>query len=101
MGYDTPMAISNYLAVLIAIILIYPFALVAVNIAIYSPVRRKKVTKWFNIVSFLFAAIVFALHMQTEVTYGKDLLDKYYRDNPQALEESQKGSDETTDVTTL
>ena len=101
MGYDTPMAISNYLAVLIAIIVIYPFALVAVNIAIYSPVRRKKVTRRFNIICALLAAIVFALHMQTEVIYGKELLDKYYRDNPQALEETQKANEETTDVTTL
>ncbi|WCP65840.1 hypothetical protein LYZ37_08045 [Vibrio tubiashii] len=101
MGYDTPMAISNYLAVLIAIIVIYPFALVAVNIAIYSPVRRKKVTKWFNIICALFAAIVFGLHMQTEVIYGKELLDKYYRDNPQAQLELDKSEANNDHATTL
>jgi len=101
MGYDTPMAISNYLAVLIAIILIYPFALVAVNIAIYSPVRRKKVTKWFNIISALIATTMLAFHMQTEVIYGKELIDKYYRDNPQIREEPQKVSNKAADVTTL
>lgn len=85
MGYDTPMAISNYLGVLLALLLVYPFVLVAVNIAIYSPVTRQRVTKWLNLSSAAIALVLLGLHLQTEVYYGQELIDKYYRDNPQML----------------
>lgn len=101
MGYDTPMAISNYLAGLLAILFAYPFVLVTVNIAIYSPTRRKLVNKWLNIISATIAALLLAMHMQTEVIYGKELLDKYYRDNPQALEKGVDSEENNLPVTHL
>ncbi|MEZ8101845.1 hypothetical protein [Vibrio bivalvicida] len=92
MGYDTPMAISNYLGVFLAILITYPFVLVTVNIAVYSPKKRKRVTKWLNIISATVALILMALHMQTEVIYGKELIEKYYRDNPQAMQAQPENS---------
>ncbi|KJY81562.1 membrane protein [Vibrio galatheae] len=82
MGYDTPMAISGYLGALLVIMLVYPFLLVAINIAIYSPSKRKRATTWFNFASATIALILLVFHMQTEVIFGKELLDQYYRDNP-------------------
>lgn|GEM_PF-1759180 len=101
MGYDTPMAISNYLGVFLVILIIYPFVLVTVNIAVYSPTKRKRVTKWLNIISATVALILMALHMQTEVFYGKELIDKYYRDNPQALHDQQENEIKNVNMTTL
>ncbi|WP_394144064.1 hypothetical protein [Vibrio atypicus] len=78
MGFDTPMAISNYLGGLLALIIFYPFILVTLQIAIYSPIKRARITKRFNIVSFVLASVLLVMHMQTEVIYGKELLDRYY-----------------------
>ncbi|MGX1925094.1 hypothetical protein ACUALS_07685 [Vibrio sp. NH-7] len=78
MGLDTPMAISNYLGGLLALLIFYPFALVTLQIAIYSPTKRVRITKKFNILCACAAAFLLVMHMQTEVIYGKELLDRYY-----------------------
>ncbi|WP_070967727.1 hypothetical protein [Vibrio sonorensis] len=81
----TPMAISGYLGVLIALIIFYPFALVGINIAIFAERKRARVTKRFNLICLGIAAVVFVLHMQTEVFFGKEILEEYYRNNPDNL----------------
>lgn len=81
MGADTAMAISNYLGALLAVLILYPFALVALQIAIFSPSKRKRVTRRFNFVAAIAAVILLVLHMQTEVIYGKELLDRYYAEH--------------------
>lgn len=81
MGIDTPMAISNYLGGLLAILIFYPFVLVALQMAIYSPTKRARITKRFNLISLALSAFLLIMHMQTEVIYGKELLDKYYREH--------------------
>ncbi|GLR74607.1 hypothetical protein [Aliivibrio sifiae] len=77
----TDMAISGYLGWLFLLLIIYPFALVVINIACYE-VARKKVTFWFNITCFLLAAFLLVMHMNIEIIYGKDLLDAWYSANP-------------------
>ncbi|USD67768.1 hypothetical protein [Vibrio sp. SCSIO 43136] len=74
---DTPMAISNYLAAIIVMILGYPFALVAIQIAIYDKSFRSKFSRWFNLGMLVVLAVLFYLHLQTEVIYGKELLDAW------------------------
>tara|TARA_Y100001956_G_scaffold23711_1_gene23477 strand:- start:86 stop:385 length:300 start_codon:yes stop_codon:yes gene_type:complete len=81
MGFDTPMAISNYLGGLLAVLIFYPFVLVALQIAIYSPTKRARITKKFNLICLALAAFLLVMHMQTEVIYGKELLDKYYSEH--------------------
>ncbi|MGD8112227.1 hypothetical protein ACQEXU_01705 [Vibrio sp. TRT 21S02] len=81
MGMDTPMAISNYLAGLLAMLFIYPFVLVGISIAIYSEQRRKVVISRVNLICGILTLLLFVFHMQTEVYYGKELLDAYYLNN--------------------
>ncbi|MGF1909801.1 hypothetical protein L4C38_10195 [Vibrio kasasachensis] len=71
----TEMAISNYLGVLIVLFLAYPFALVAVQMFCYADVVKKKYTKYLNIVVGLAFVFLLIMHLQTEVIYGKELLD--------------------------
>ncbi|MCG7498035.1 hypothetical protein MHO82_14285 [Vibrio sp. Of7-15] len=76
------MAISNYLGAFIALLVCYPFLLVALNIAIYDVKTRSRYTFWFNITCVLLAIILLTLHMQVEVIFGKELLDKWYSNHP-------------------
>lgn len=94
MGLDTPMAISNYLGGLLALLIFYPFALVTLQIAIYSPTKRGRITKKLNILCACAAAFLLVMHMQTEVIYGKELLERYYSMQAQA----EPLSSETTQV---
>ena len=73
----TPLAISNYLGLLLLLGFIYPFLLVAINFVIYAPIRRNKITGWFNIICALLAIILLVLHLNIEIIYGKDLLDAW------------------------
>ncbi|MGF1903371.1 hypothetical protein [Aliivibrio sifiae] len=77
----TDMAMSGYLGWLFLLLIIYPFALVVINITCYEA-TRKKVTFWFNITCFLLAAFLLVMHMNIEIIYGKDLLDAWYSANP-------------------
>ncbi|BCL72979.1 hypothetical protein TUMSATVNIG1_49520 [Vibrio nigripulchritudo] len=77
-----PMAISGYLGWFLAILLSYPLVLVGVQLAIFSEQKRKRVTFWFNIGIAAVLLILFYFHMQTEVIYGKSLLDAWYAQNP-------------------
>lgn len=74
-GQMTEMAISNYLGVLIVLFLAYPFALVTVQMFCYADVVKKKYTKYLNIVVGLAFVFLLIMHLQTEVIYGKELLD--------------------------
>ncbi|MDD9155610.1 hypothetical protein PVK64_05360 [Aliivibrio sp. S4TY2] len=77
----TEMAISSYLGWLFLLLIIYPFALVVINIVCYEP-SRKKATFGFNIICLLLAAFLLAMHMNIEIIYGKELLDAWYSANP-------------------
>jgi len=79
---DTPMAISGYLGWFLVILLGYPFALVALQVAIYDKRFRRKVTIWFNLSCVVLVAGLIVMHMQTEVIFGKELLDAWYARNP-------------------
>lgn len=74
-----PLAISNYLGLLLLLIFIYPFLLVAINFVIYLPSHRNKITIWFSIVCALLGIILLILHMNIEIVYGKELLDAWYK----------------------
>ncbi|MGF1736050.1 hypothetical protein [Photobacterium satsumensis] len=77
----TEMAISNYLAGFLFIIACYPFCLVAVNIFFHASIRNK-VSLWFNLACLLLLAFLLYMHMQVEVIYGQELLDAWYKGNP-------------------
>lgn len=81
-GEMTEMAISSYLGWLLLLIGAYPFLLVGVSMFFYD-VERKRAQMWLNVLSFLLAVFLLYMHMQTEVIYGKELLDAWYRDNPE------------------
>lgn len=74
-GHMTEMATSSYLGWLILLLLAYPFVLVAVQIIAYGEFDKKRYTKWVNIISGSAFIILLICHLQTEVTYGKELLD--------------------------
>ncbi|MCZ4311533.1 hypothetical protein O4H45_22020, partial [Vibrio atlanticus] len=59
----------------------YPFCLVGVSMFFYDA-ERKQALRWLNGVSFLLAVFLLYMHMQTEVIYGRELLEAWYRDNP-------------------
>ncbi|WP_413111425.1 hypothetical protein [Thaumasiovibrio sp. DFM-14] len=73
----TQMAISSYLGAFLLLLLSYPFLLVFINLFFYDDVR-KKCLLWFNIICFVMAAVLLVMHLQTEVIYGKELLDAWY-----------------------
>ncbi|MGR5147360.1 hypothetical protein ACQKP8_12540 [Photobacterium alginatilyticum] len=79
----TEMAISNYLGIFIVVLLSYPFVLVVVNIAIFSKDARAKYTRWLNIVFAVSMLALLYFHMQTEVIFGKELLDQWYSNHPE------------------
>ena len=74
-GQLTEMAMSNYLLWLIVLIIGYPFVLVAVQIIAYGEYDKKRYTLRVNILCAAAFAILLFLHLQTEVFYGKDMLD--------------------------
>lgn len=80
-GELTEMAISSYLGWLLVLIAVYPFLLVGVSVYFYD-IQRKKAQRWLNGVSFILAAFLFYMHMQTEIIYGSELLEAWYRANP-------------------
>lgn len=82
MGQMTEMAISSYLGWLIVLICTYPFLLVGVSMSFYSS-RRVKAQRWLNWTCLVLALFLFYMHMQTEVIYGRELLEAWYRDHPQ------------------
>jgi len=45
--------------------------------------ERKQALRWLNGVSFLLAVFLLYMHMQTEVIYGWELLEAWYRVNPE------------------
>ena len=69
------MATSIYLGGLLFILLTYPFALVIVQIAAYGEFAKKRYTKWLNISCGSVFLVLLVLHLQTEVIYGKELLE--------------------------
>ncbi|KAB1455510.1 hypothetical protein BIY22_08875 [Vibrio panuliri] len=71
----TEMAMSGYLLILIAIIIFYPFALVAVQMIFYSDVFKKKYTRYLNWLVLCLFAFSLVMHLQTEVIYGEELLN--------------------------
>ncbi|MDA0147695.1 hypothetical protein [Vibrio sp. LaRot3] len=74
-GMGTPMAISNYLGVLLVLLLSYPVVLVAANMIAFGDVAKKR---WSRRVNWFYAAlgvIAFVMHMQTEVVYGRELYE--------------------------
>ncbi|WP_087025662.1 hypothetical protein [Thaumasiovibrio subtropicus] len=81
-----PMAISAYLGVIIAMILLYPFLLVGIQIAIYEKGRRDLITKRFNWICILVFGVMLYLHMQTEVHFGQALIDAWNAANPTVIE---------------
>jgi hypothetical protein len=82
MGQMTEMAISSYLGWLLVLVCTYPFLLVGVSMFFYSS-RRAKAQRWLNWTCLLLVLFLFYMHMQTEVIYGKELLEAWYRDHPQ------------------
>ncbi|EGR3203858.1 hypothetical protein DC889_24860 [Vibrio parahaemolyticus] len=78
----TEMAISSYLGWLLLLMGAYPFFLVGVSMFFYD-IERKHALRWLNGISFLLAAFLLYMHMQTEVIYGQELLEAWYRDNPE------------------
>ena len=79
----TEMAISNYLGIFIVLLLSYPFVLVVLNIAIFSKDVRTKYTRWLNILFVVSMLALLYFHMQTEVIFGKELLDQWYSNHPE------------------
>ena len=77
------MAISNYLGLFLILLLSYPFALVVLQITIFEVRKRERVTFWFNLTCLAIALFLMWMHMQTEVIYGKSLLDAWYAENPE------------------
>lgn len=77
MGYE-PMAISSYLGWLIFLMLTYPFALVAIQLTVFDIRIRAVVNRVFNVTALLLALFLLIMHMQTEVIYGKPLLDAWH-----------------------
>ncbi|SON51870.1 hypothetical protein [Vibrio tapetis] len=75
---NTPMAISSFLGWFFVIVFGYPLALVGLQIAIFDKRQRDKITRWFNIVCAFVVVALIVMHMQTEVIFGKELLDAWY-----------------------
>ncbi|WP_331426352.1 hypothetical protein [Vibrio sp. M260118] len=78
----TEMVISSYLGWLIVLICAYPFLLVGVSMFFYSS-RRIKAQRWLNWTCLLLVLFLFYMHMQTEIIYGRELLEAWYRDHPE------------------
>lgn len=78
-----PMAISNYLGGLLIALGLYPFVLVGIQFAVFEEKKRRRITNWYNAACFILVAVLFYLHMQTEVIYGKSLLDAWHAQNPE------------------
>ncbi|EGU46414.1 membrane protein [Vibrio ichthyoenteri ATCC 700023] len=74
-GQLTEMAMSIYLVWLIALIIAYPFMLVTAQIITYGEYNKKRYTKRINLLCAAAFMILLVLHLQTEVFYGKELLD--------------------------
>lgn len=74
-GQLTEMAMSIYLGWLIILVIAYPFVLVVVQIVAYGEYNKKRYTKRVNVLCAAAFAILLVLHLQTEVIYGKDMLD--------------------------
>ncbi|MBR9873354.1 hypothetical protein L3V31_07460 [Vibrio sp. J1-1] len=81
-GGLTEMAISAYLGWLLVLIVVYPFLLVGVSVYFYDR-QRKKAQLWLSGISFILAVFLFYMHMQTEIIYGEELLEAWYRTHPQ------------------
>ncbi|SMY32202.1 hypothetical protein PMAL9190_00407 [Photobacterium malacitanum] len=79
----TPLAISNYLGLFLLLVLVYPFAMLAINFVIYEQSRRNKIAIWFSVICVLVAILLLVLHMNIEIIYGKELLDAWRLQNPQ------------------
>ncbi|MGR5212363.1 hypothetical protein ACPV4A_17555 [Vibrio rotiferianus] len=69
------MAISSYLGWLLAVMLVYPFAYVGIQIGVFDIKIRAKISHYFNRVVLALIAFLLIMHMQTEVIYGKYFLD--------------------------
>lgn len=81
-GELTEMAISSYLGWLLLLIVVYPFLLVGVSMYFYD-IQRKKAQRWLSGVSLILAVFLFYMHMQTEIIYGRELLEAWYKAHPQ------------------
>lgn len=79
----TEMAMSNYLGFFVLMLISYPFLLIILNIAINDIIMRERYTFWFNVICGVLMLVLLYLHMQTEVVFGKDLLDSWYKNNPE------------------
>lgn len=76
------MAISNYLGLFILLMFTHPFMLVILNMLIWDKATRARYSSRFNIICAILAACLMIMHMQTEVVYGKELLDRWHSMNP-------------------
>lgn len=81
-GAMTEMAISSYLGWLLVLIASYPFILVGISMYFYDE-ERKQALRWVNGVSLVLVIFLLYMHMQTEVIFGKDLLEAWYREHPE------------------
>ncbi len=75
-GYEE-MAISIYLGIMLFLLLSYPLLLVVIQLTIYEVNQRERLTKRFNLIFLVVVAILLIMHMQTEVIFGKALLDAW------------------------
>ncbi|MDN3682944.1 hypothetical protein QWZ04_21800 [Vibrio tapetis subsp. quintayensis] len=75
------MAISSFLGWFFLVLFGYPLALVGLQIAIFDKRQRAKVTRWFNVACALVVVFLVVMHMQTEVIFGKELLDAWHNRN--------------------
>ena len=81
-GEMTEMAISGYLGWLILLMATYPLLLAGISMFFYHDTRKHAI-RWFNVTCFLLVTLLLYAHMQTEIVYGQELLEVWYRDNPE------------------
>ncbi|OAN13308.1 hypothetical protein A3K86_16785 [Photobacterium jeanii] len=74
-GVASQMAISSYLAVFIVLLLTYPVAVVVINLMLYCNEQRKRWSRRINWAYLILILVMLFMHMQTEVFYGRELLD--------------------------
>ncbi|WP_299022052.1 hypothetical protein [uncultured Photobacterium sp.] len=78
-----PMVISNYLVVIFIMLACYPFVIIGVAIGVFDKRQRFKVMLWVNIAYVAVFIFSIVMHMQVEIVYGWELLEEWYRLNPE------------------
>ncbi len=80
----TEMATSSYLTPLLILVACYPVYIIVAHIMIYDEDYRTKQVRIVSVILFCIIGFLLYQHMQTEVEYGKPLLDLWYQNNPPA-----------------